>query len=117
MDDRLVKYRAQKNNAKRRGIDWELTFDQWWQLWDASNRWNQRGREVGNYAMCRNNDVGPYAFGNVKIKTITENRYDDWEKRKRGYQKRDPFRTEPRDHLPPEEQAWYTGREIKLPED
>lgn len=63
---------SQHRAAIRRGIGWELTFGQWWQLWTASGRWSERGR--GNsYMMCRKGDVGPYAVGNVFIATGCEN--------------------------------------------
>lgn len=58
---------TQKANAQRRDIPWELTFEQWWQLWKESGKWEQRGRTYGCYVMARLNDEGPYALGNVRI--------------------------------------------------
>lgn len=56
----------QKTHARARGIGWELTFWQWWSIWQESGRWEQRGRGQG-YMMCRHGDTGPYAISNVYI--------------------------------------------------
>lgn len=68
----LYAFRAQRNNAARRGIGWELTAWQWWTIWQQSGHWEHRGRGQG-YVMCRNGDTGPYAVGNVFIATAAEN--------------------------------------------
>jgi hypothetical protein len=60
-------YNRQKQNAKRRGVSWELTFEQWWAIWQESGKWNQRGCGRGQYVMSRYNDTGSYAIGNVFI--------------------------------------------------
>lgn len=62
----------QRTNAAIRGIGWELTFWQWWTIWQQSGHWEQRGRGQG-YVMCRRGDSGPYAAGNVFIATAAEN--------------------------------------------
>lgn len=61
----------QRSNAKGRGIDFCLTFWQWWTIWLESGRYELRGRS--GYVMARFGDVGPYAVGNVEIITSTEN--------------------------------------------
>lgn len=65
-------FRCQKRNAKNRGIGWELTIIQWWQIWQDSGKWDERGRGKG-YVMCRHGDEGPYAVGNVFIDTGANN--------------------------------------------
>lgn len=65
-------FRRQRQNAKIRGIGWELTLWQWWTIWQDSGRWEQRGRGQG-YVMCRKGDQGPYAADNVFIATAAEN--------------------------------------------
>lgn len=65
-------FKSQKNNAKTRGIGWELNFWQWWTVWQTSGHWESRGRGQG-YVMCRKGDEGPYAVGNVFIAPATEN--------------------------------------------
>lgn len=56
-----------------RGIAWKLTFEQWLKIWTDSGHLDQRGRRKGQYVMARLGDKGPYAVGNVKIVTATEN--------------------------------------------
>lgn len=66
------KYREQKSKARGRGIEFNLTFKEWWDIWQQSGHWNERGRGQG-YCMARVGDTGPYAVDNVEIKTIGEN--------------------------------------------
>lgn len=63
----------QRQNARTRGISWELTFDQWWKIWDDSGLWKCRGAYAGGAVMMRNGDTGPYAVGNVTIGSFIEN--------------------------------------------
>lgn len=65
-------FRAQRQNAAKRGLGWELNLWQWWSIWQQSGKWAQRGRGNG-FMMCRINDVGPYAVGNVYIANGCEN--------------------------------------------
>lgn len=67
------KYSCQKSKAKHRGIDFELTFEEWWNIWQQSGKWEQRGCRKGQYVMSRNNDTGPYAVGNVFIQLAQDN--------------------------------------------
>jgi len=66
-------FTRQRENARKRGIEWSLTFSEWWGIWDASGKWEQRGRTKEGYVMGRRGDVGPYAVGNVEICTHREN--------------------------------------------
>lgn len=63
----------QRRNAELRGIEWNLSMGQWWRIWQESGHWDQRGKGFNKYVMCRKNDVGPYAVGNVFIALSTEN--------------------------------------------
>ena len=63
----------QRQNAKRRGVPFNLTFEQWWALWNDSGKWTRRGRCLGQYCMARKGDRGPYAIGNVFIVTVSRN--------------------------------------------
>lgn len=65
-------FSMQRKNAHRRGICWELTLWEWWQIWQKSGHWQQRGRGNG-YVMCRKGDVGPYSIDNVFIARGIEN--------------------------------------------
>jgi hypothetical protein len=60
-------YTQHKSNAKTRGIEFRLTFDEWKQIWVDSGYWDQRGRGANKYCMCRIGDVGCYEVGNVFI--------------------------------------------------
>lgn len=61
----------QRSNARHRGIEWVLSFEEWWDIWCESGRWERRGRS--GYVMCRTGDTGPYAVGNVYIDHTSNN--------------------------------------------
>jgi hypothetical protein len=63
----------QKRNAIYRGIQWELTLHEWWDIWQESGKWEMRGLGSGKYVMGRECDSGPYSKQNVKIITHNEN--------------------------------------------
>lgn len=71
--DLWLKYRTQKNNAKRRKIEFLLTFEEWSDIWLASGHLEEMGRRKGNYVMSRHNDVGTYSVGNVFIQLKQDN--------------------------------------------
>lgn len=60
-------YTTHKSNAKRRGILFLLTFEEWKEIWLASGKWDLRGRGTDRYCMCRTGDAGAYVLGNVFI--------------------------------------------------
>ena len=62
-----TKFNAHKSNAKRRGINFDLTFEQWMQIWQESGKIEQRGRGANKYCMCRIGDKGAYCIENVFI--------------------------------------------------
>ena len=68
-----TKYLYQKHNSIKRGIPFLLTFEEWWDIWQQSGYWEQRGCRKGQYVMSRYNDVGPYAVGNVFIQQCGSN--------------------------------------------
>lgn len=53
--------------AASRGIPFEMTFEEWWGIWEP--HYEQRGRGGEKLVMCRTGDKGPYAVGNVRIDT------------------------------------------------
>lgn len=67
------KFYLQRYRAGQRGIEWKLTFDEWWAIWTASGKWEQRGIYDGQFCMARHGDIGPYAVGNVEIITGNAN--------------------------------------------
>ncbi len=69
----LFAFRKQRQNAATRGVDWKLTFWEWWTIWDESGKWDKRGRGNGTYCMCRLEDKGAYEVGNVYIGSFIQN--------------------------------------------
>lgn len=95
------RFNAQKNGAKERNIDFLLSFEEWWGIWQDSGMWESRGRGLGKACMSRLNDKGPYSIGNVKIQLQSENQREYLTRRW------DSFTRVDRSHLPAAEQAWY----------
>ncbi len=69
-------YSVQKRKAKQRKIPWHFTFETWWEVWEQSGKWDERG--VQGYAMCRNGDTGPYSPTNVRIDTFANNTLENY---------------------------------------
>lgn len=78
------------------GIPWELTFVEWWEVWQKSGKWEDRKRATRGESYClgRLKGSGSFNIDNVCIKTIKQaasdyqrNRPDrdemKWRKRKR----------------------------------
>ena len=63
------RYAQHRQRAKQSGIPFLLTFEQWWQIWQESGHYENRGNGVSSYVMARPGDQGPYAIGNVEIIT------------------------------------------------
>jgi hypothetical protein len=59
-------YGMQRAAAKQRGIEFNLTFDEWHDWRMATGHGHERGKGAGRYVMSRLNDVGPYKLGNIK---------------------------------------------------
>ena len=66
-------FRTQRKNAKKRGIEFNMAFDEWKTVWLDSGKWVLRGRNLGQYVMSRFGDIGAYTLGNVFIGTNTDN--------------------------------------------
>jgi hypothetical protein len=64
-------FNTQRHNAKRRGIGWELTFEQWLAWWGEDIE--RRGSGECDLQMQRVADAGPYALGNIKKGTPKQN--------------------------------------------
>lgn len=74
----VFKYNVHKQTAKRRGILFELSFEEWWAYWEP--HWQHRGRGKGFLCMSRYGDSGSYVLGNVYINTYEENSKEASEK-------------------------------------
>lgn len=70
------KYSIQKRKAKQRKIEFNLSFDEWWKLWQDSGHWDERSQT--GYVMCRTNDEGPYAIDNVRIDKASNNALENY---------------------------------------
>jgi len=72
-DLRLVKiaYSVHKSNAKKRNVEFKLTFDEWWDIWKP--HYHNRGSKRNQFVMCRKLDKGAYEVGNVSIGTVQDN--------------------------------------------
>lgn len=68
------RYNQHRLRAKNSGIEFALTFEQWWELWEP--HWSKRGRGAQDMCMCRRHDKGGYTLGNVRIATTRENRHE-----------------------------------------
>jgi len=74
-----IKYKGHKGDALRRKdfygnpIQWNLTFEQWMEVWQQSGHWEERGCKKGQYCMSRYNDIGPYEIDNVFIQLHSDN--------------------------------------------
>lgn len=71
----LDRYAIQRKAAHTRKIGWEITFRDWWAIWQDSGKWAERGRGQG-YCMARRGDTGPYATDNVYICRSAQNSAD-----------------------------------------
>ena len=62
--DYKQQYNQQKAGAKKRGIEWQLSFDEWLEFWGEDI--DKRGRGHDQLCMQRFHDQGPYHPSNVK---------------------------------------------------
>jgi hypothetical protein len=65
-----------------------LTFEEWWDIWQKSGKYPERGAKPGKYCMSRFNDSGPYSKDNVFIQLWTQNTSDAWVNGRQDHQKR-----------------------------
>jgi hypothetical protein len=70
------RYFEHRQNANHREIPFELTFEEWYSIWQDSGKWELRGKGKGSYVMSRIGDAGPYKIGNVYINSNEANAAD-----------------------------------------
>jgi hypothetical protein len=61
------KYLISKNQAGFRSEPWGLTFDQWWQLWEDSGHWQDRGKGSKSWCMIQQDTSLGWIPGNCTI--------------------------------------------------
>jgi hypothetical protein len=69
-------YGRQRSADKMRKIDFNLSFEEWIDIWQKSGHFDQRGKGPSKYCMCRYGDLGAYTIGNVFIQTNSKNSTD-----------------------------------------
>lgn len=79
--DPRVAFTEHKNNARKRGIAFQMTFADWMAVW--GDAYGGRGRGSEFFVMCRYGDRGPYKLGNVYIATQNRNMLDYHARRRR----------------------------------
>lgn len=76
------RYHNQKNSCKNRvdrlgnQIEFQLTFEEWLNMWISSGHYHECGRLTGQYVMSRKDDVGHYAVDNIEIKSGKDNQIE-----------------------------------------
>ena len=89
-DKRYDRYIQHRNAAPRdRGIPFNMTFAEWWDIWEKSGHWEDRGHCKGQYCMSRYGDLGPYEIGNVFIQLHSDNVIQAWTGRKQKQETKD----------------------------
>jgi len=69
-------FSTQKNHARSRLIEFNITFEEWIQWWkdNIGDDWiYKRGRGAGKFHMARKNDEGPYELSNIICLTHEQN--------------------------------------------
>ena len=79
------KFGVQKAGAKARNIDWQLTFEEWYQWWKEHNIDKNiiNSKLSGNeLCMCRKNDLGAYNLNNIYCASRKQNTIDSRKNKK-----------------------------------
>ena len=69
-------FEVQRRSAKRRGIPFLFSFEEWQAWWVEDGRWPERGRGRDKLCMARFGDAGPYSWDNVYCTTHAGNGLD-----------------------------------------
>ena len=84
------KYSLHRGRAKFRNIDFDFTFEDWYNWWllhgvdkNIDQKWDPKKRPC----MCRIKDIGPYSLTNVYFGTVVDNNKDSF---KNNVRKRKP---------------------------
>ena len=69
------RYYDQKGRAGFRGIEWNISFDEWYQWWldHGVNKDHPTHQDRDQLCMCRRGDAGPYTLDNIYCGTRSQN--------------------------------------------
>lgn len=67
------RWQVHRTNAKMRGIEFKLTFEEWFCWWMDTGHYHERGNKHGQYVMARKGDKGAYELGNIECVQAQEN--------------------------------------------
>lgn len=70
-----IRYRRQISSSKQRNIDFNLTFEEWYQWWlnQGIDKNIPSKLTKNSLCMCRLNDQGSYTLNNIYCDTISNN--------------------------------------------
>jgi len=70
-----VRYNSQKQTAKQRKIEFNLSFEEWYNWWldNGIDRNYAQPFNKDTLCMCRYNDIGPYSLDNIYCDTLSSN--------------------------------------------
>lgn len=69
----IARFIQHRSNAKREKIKWNLSLWDWWEFWNLSGKYTERGRGPGKFCMSRKDWSKPYQKGNLVIMKIINN--------------------------------------------
>jgi hypothetical protein len=67
------RFLQQRASATYRGVEFQLTFEEWRDWWMATGHVDERGKYRGQWVMGRPGDQGPYAIGNLRCLRAEDN--------------------------------------------
>ena len=68
----MYRFKHARRTKVRSGVDWQLTFPQWWKLWCESGKYERYGNDLDEYMLVRKKNKGAYRMGNVHIIPASE---------------------------------------------
>lgn len=66
-------FQSLKDNAKRRGKVFGITFDEYKEFVTKTSYFLKKGRKSDSYHIDRKDETGPYAINNIQLLTNAEN--------------------------------------------
>lgn len=66
---RHIAFLRSRAQAKFRNEPWDLTIEQYFEIWNDEDTWNNRGRQADNVCLIRTDPKQPWTMSNVKVVT------------------------------------------------